>query len=448
MRIVLWMAFVSLLFTACHHDTFTDPADDTLDNRLISALNNAAVNGDYEHFILPEENYLAGIPQPDYNPLTFAKIKLGRNLFYESCFSTSPAYDVSEATYSCSSCHLPTAGFMPGRVQGIADGGFGYGINGEGRDKRDNYEEWEMDVQGIRPLNLVNVAFFKNTSWNGQFGAGNVNEGTEDQWGVGDTNTVLNHLGCEGLEAQNIAGIDLHRMEYTKEAIIESGYLEKFDEAFPDLPEDIRYGDLAASFALSSYLRSLLTTRAPFQEYLRGDTDALTERQKEGALLFFDKAGCYRCHNEPNLGSTRFYAVGADDLTDNGGFNTDEMDKKNFGRGAFTGKHEDKYKFRIPQLYNLKDAAFLFHGSSKSSVREVVEYFNLGIPENERVPESYITGLFTPLNLTDSEVDAITDFIENGLYDAEMDRHVPNSLISGNCFPNNDPDSRADLGCE
>jgi len=55
---------------------------------------------------------------------------------------------------------------------------------------------------------------------------------------------------------------------------------------------------------------------------------------------------------------------------------------------------------------------------------------------------------FVPLNLTEDEIDDITTFLEKGLYDANLTRHVPTSVPSGSCFPNNDLQSRIDLGCE
>ncbi len=444
MKKALLLTVLAFCFIGCN----TDKLETSVDQMLLGAMDNAASNGNHMHYLLPESSDLASIPSPAYNPLTTPKIELGKQLFFETAFSIAPMHDISRQTYSCASCHIPEAGFMPGRIQGIADGGVGFGENGEARGKLDIYDPSELDVQGIRPLSLINVAYVRNTSWNGQFGAGLINTGTEDRWGVDDPGTQFNNLGFEGLESQNIAGIILHRMVFNEEEVTRNGYAEMFDLAFPDYPIGGRYNTQTASFALSAYLRSVLANRAPLQEYLRGDRTALNEQEKEGALLFFGKAGCYRCHSEPNLGAVQFYAMGVNDLSDVGAFHTDENDKKNFGRGAFTGLAEDDYKFKIPQLYNLKDASFFFHGSSKRSIREVVEYFNQGIPENPRVPAAQISPLMAPLDLSEQEMEDLVVFLENALYDDQMNRYVPESVLSGNCFPNNDEVSKADLGCE
>ena len=173
---------------------------------------------------------------------------------------------------------------------------------------------------------------------------------------------------------------------------------DSFDAAFGDFSEEERYSKKAAAFAISAYLRTLLTNEAPFQNYLRGDKKALTEQEKRGALVFFGDAKCFHCHEGTNLGANEFYAIGVKDLYQTGkAFNTSKDDIRNLGRGEFTGETEDMYKFKVPQLYNLGDAPFYFHGSSFTDLREVVEYFNKGIPENEQVPSSQIARQFLSL---------------------------------------------------
>ena len=63
------------------------------------------------------------------------------------------------------------------------------------------------------------------------------------------------------------------------------------------------------------------------------------------------------------------------------------------------------------------------------------------------VPDSQLSPEFKPLNLTEEEIDDITAFLETGLRDPNLVRYVPESILSGQCFPNNDPLSRMDLGC-
>ena len=95
----------------------------------------------------------------------------------------------------------------------------------------------------------------------------------------------------------------------------------------------------------------------------------------------------------------------------------------------------------------MSDSHFYFHGSSKRSLLAVVEYFNDGVPENDNVPTDKISPLLHPLYLSVAEVEALVAFLDNGLRDPDLQRYVPENVLSGNCFPNNDSVSQSDLGC-
>lgn len=442
---ILTILLLSIFIFSCSKDKIY--LDKPIDQLLNAALIKASKSGSADHFILPESNDFAAIPQDPHNPLSEEKIRLGKMLFFETGIALSSTKESGKKTYSCASCHVPSAGFRPGNVQGIADGGIGFGRNGENRTKIDAYREWELDVQGVRPLSVLNVAYVENTTWNGRFGGGGVNVTTSHRWSEED-GTELNAEGLASLETQNIEGLHVHRMDITEEVLDEYGYRQYFDAAFSDFSDEERYSAKAASFAISAYLRSLITNKAPFQQYLKGNRDAMTEQEKKGALVFFGDAKCYHCHREKNLGANEFYALGVKDLYETGkAFNTSKSDVRNLGRGEFTGRQEDMYKFKIPQLYNLGDAPFYFHGSSIVDLRDVVTYFNDGIPENENVPSSQIARQFKPLGLTEQQMEDLTTFLDNGLRDPDLNRYVPEEILSGYCFPNNDVFSQIELGC-
>jgi cytochrome c peroxidase len=430
------IAALVLLFVQCKHDIINQE-----DHELSILL------GEKERFILPDENELAAIPQSTANPLTKEKIELGKMLYFEPAFANEAKLHEQRFTFTCSSCHVPESGFRPGRMQGIADGGYGFGLNGEKRIKYPLYHQDSIDAQGARPLATLNVAFVENTMWNGSFGSDGANQGTESLWGVFDPGTAANHLRIGALEGQNIEGLKVHRMNYTKEIIEAAGYKHLFDRAFPEMSESERYSRTAASFAISAYLRQLITNQAPFQKWLRGDYAAMTEQQKKGAILFFGKAGCNGCHYEKNLGSMRFEALGVDDLFEHGGLKTSIEDRRNLGRGGFTNRPEDMFRFRTPQLYNLGDSGPYFHGGSKETLEDVIRYFNDGIAENQRVPQSQLSYFIKPLGLSDNEMAELTEFVKNGLRDPKLNRYVPKQVLSGMCFPNNDPISKLDMKC-
>ena len=447
MKRLLLLTFGSVfLIQGCVQDILEG---DQVDFQLESAIRATSPTG-LDYFILPQSNDFAAIPQDPKNPLTEEKVQLGQFLFFETGLGVEPMQPVGMQTYSCSSCHIPSADFKSGRKQGIGDGGVGFGFNGESRIKNEAYEEFEMDVQGVRPLNVLNLAFSaKNTLWNGQFGATGANEGTEDMWGVLDERTATNHLGYEGDVATIIEALDIHRLIISKEVLDDLGYTSYFDAIFPEFPEDKRYTRETASLALAAYLRTLMTTEAPFQRWLKGDLLALSEQEKRGALLFFTDANCTSCHSSPAFSATKFFAVGVNDLNMQVSFNEGPAtNQRNSGRGGFTGKEEDMFKFKVPTLYNLDGTPFYFHGSSKRSIREVVEYFNKAVPENPNVPKERIAAEFKPLYLTEEEIDDMVAFLQYGLKDRNVERYQPSSLPTGSCFPNADWKSRRDLGCE
>jgi cytochrome c peroxidase len=446
-RLNLFLIF-AFFAIGCNKDLEVIPADNSTDAALINLLKNRSQTGDIDFYTMPSGNDYSQIPNQDpKNPMSYPKVALGNLLFFETGIGMAAKKEESMATYSCSTCHIPEIGFTAGRFQGIADGAVGFGYHGEARTIRGSYDGTEVDAQGARPLPVINLAYVRNPLWNGSFGSYGMNVGTESVWGIADSLTSINRENREGLEAVVTRALKTHRQVINKELMDKLGYTALFDNAFHDVPVSQRYTLQTASHAISAYFRTILTNQAPFQKWLKGDQNAMTEKQKKGAVLFFDKAGCVNCHNSPSLNGQRFAALGVNDLDQNGYLAYKTNDGRSKGRASFTLKDADLYKFKVPELYNLKDAGFYFHGASKRSLREVVQYFNLGIPENPNVETNRIDPLFRPLLMSDAEVDELTEFLTNGLYDPNLLRYKPNAVRSGNCFPNNDTQSQIDMGC-
>jgi cytochrome c peroxidase len=443
-----WLLFLTLVITgyflSCKSGEIT-----TLDKQLESTINSASSTGSYEHYIMPSGTDYNVLPNQDAtNPITTFKVALGKMLFFETAIALKPNNTVSMQSYSCSSCHVPSRGFTAGRFQGIADGALGFGAYGEARSKNPLYTGDQVDAQGARPLPTINLTYVTNALWAGSFGSFGVNVGTESVWDL-DTLTSINHLGLAGLEANNFRAMIVHRQVINKNVTDSLGYTAMFDAAFPEIPVAQRYTLRVAAAAIAAYMRTVLTNKAPFQSWLKGDKTAMTDSEKRGAMLFFGKAGCHNCHTSPSLNNMNFFALGVNNLYQSGHnvFRTGPTDKRNLGRGGFTTKDEDMNRFKVPQLYNLKNVGFYFHGASKTTLRDVVEYFNNGVPENPDVPAFQIAANFHPLGLTYNEMDDLVDFLENGLFDPDLQRYAPEHTISGKCFPDNDFQAKLDMGC-
>lgn len=404
---------------------------------------------DYSTMILPQSDHFDSIPQDPRNPLTAEKVELGKLLFHETRLGGNPRVSEGLYTYSCASCHHAEAGFQSGLAQGVGEGGWGFGVTGEGRIPSPAYPADSIDAGSIRTPAVLNTAYQEVMLWNGGLGSTGVNANTQSSWtGASFFN---NYLGYQGLETVSFAATAKHRLLIdTAWLASNSTYKDLFDAAFPDTPQETRISITTASLAMAAYERTLLANQSPFQRWLRGDKSALTRDENAGRKLFFGKAKCSKCHAGPALNSMEFYALGMNDLQNgvNGVINADPNAVENKGRGGFTNKSADKYKFKVPQLYNLKDVKYFGHGASFSTVEEVVRYFNNAVPQNPKVPVSKLPKTFVPLGLSDAEIGQLVKFVEDGLYDPNLTRYTPAYVPSGNCIPNNDARSKSDRGCQ
>ena len=441
-------AFVCLLLFSCQDDIYVsvEKQQTDLDQKLDLLLKKASNGVGKSYFTLPESGDLDAIPQDPLNPLTPEKIALGRLLLHDPATGGNPKNQENLHAYSCVSCHSVASGFSSGMVQGIGAGGMGFGVFGEGRIPDSKIPMDSLDVQPLRSPNLLNLAYQDVMLWDGKFGGAGTNRGTEAQW----QNIPENKEGFEGIEVQAMVGQDVHRLKIDSAFAKAYGYEPLFDAAFPDVPKENRYARKTAALAIAAYERTLMANRAPWQDYLKGEQNALTETEKKGAVVFFDKGRCYECHTGPALKDKSFHAFAMTDFKKSEVIIQDvmNMETTSLGRGGFTKNPEDNYKFKTPTLYNLTDNGIYGHGGSFKTLREVIAYKNEGVPQNKQVPEGQLAPQFGNINLTEPEIDDLTAFIAHGLRDPDLRRYVPQSVNSGMCFPNNDAMSRKDQGCE
>ena len=423
---------------------------------LKEIMGGVSPTGSYEGYLLPESDDFFNIPQDPSNPITAEKVELGRFIYHETGITSTETNKTDmENTWSCASCHSGQNGFKSGIRQGIGEGGVGFdhrmvaeGINPE-----------DVDVQPVTSPTVLNTAYQEVMLWNGQFGneiGGIVNLGIDPERHFTEgTPKEANLRNLSGLETQAVAGLGVHRMNVEEGSILTTNekYQLMFEAAYgTSQPDDMLE---AASFAIAAYERTILANRAPFQEFLRGDEEALTIEEVEGAKVFFGKGQCAGCHNGPalsspvgSMASEVFMTLGFHDLDmweDTIGA-VNQATKE--GRGGFTGDDMEKYAFKVPPLYNLIDTNVFGHGASFSSVEEVVRYKVAAVPQHPDVDIIDIDYRFTPLDLTEEEIANLVTFLETSLYDSELMRYVPEVLPSGLCVTNNDDESRSELGCD
>lgn len=402
-------------------------------------------------FLLPDGSDLTQIPQDPLNPLTPDKIELGSLLFHETGIALNPVVAMDAGAYSCSSCHQADAGFGSGLGQGLGEGGMGFGPDGRLRVLNPEVGREAVDVQPISTPTALNTAWQSVMLHNGAFGATGMNAGAEYAWTEGAP-VAVNRLGYEGLESQAIAGLAVHRLidDRAPDATAASflteteRYVDLFARAFPDEPAETRVRQETAGLAIAAYEGTLIADQASFQQWLRGDSAAMTDSQM-GASVFFGEGQCVQCHSGPSLAGMQFAGLGLNDLDTAPGAIIKVADfPEILGRGGFTGVEADMFTFKVPQLYNLRDDVAFGHGSSMVSIRAFLDYMNAAVPENPRVSETALAPAFHPLGLNEAQLVALTDFIENALHDPNLDRYMPAALPSGQCFADNDPASRSD----
>ena len=119
--------------------------------------------------------------------------------------------------------------------------------------------------------------------------------------------------------------------------------------------------------ALAVYQKSLITPNAPFDQFPRGDSAAISADEKMGFELFRDH-GCISCHPGRNVGGGMFQKVGVHLQY----FTDRKTTQADLGRYTATGKEEDKHVFRVPSLRNVEVTAPYFHDGSISTLESAV----------------------------------------------------------------------------
>jgi len=170
------------------------------------------------------------------------------------------------------------------------------------------------------------------------------------------------------------------------------------DTRYQNLFSEIYNGELTGETiadAIATFERSLITPNSRFDQYLKGNTQAITEQEKQGYQHFKD-FGCAACHQGVNVGGNMFQKFGVlnNYFTRNGRKKT----KADLGRYNVTGLEQDKHVFKVPSLRMVAHTAPYFHDGSAKTLREAVDVmftFQLGRPAPDEVKEAIVAFLKT-----------------------------------------------------
>lgn len=284
-------------------------------------------------FVWPLPAHVAPPPVPADNPMSEAKVALGRRLFYDRRLS-------GNGRLACGDCHQQARAFTDGATVPVGATGARHVRN---------------------TLGLGNVAYASTLTW-----ANPVLTSLEQQ-------VALPLFG----EAPMELGADAAVLARLAEA---PDYPEAFARAFPDEPAATRIGWSTVARALASFQRILLSFDSPYDRFLAGDPGALSPAAERGRLLFgSDRLGCAGCHEGPLVAGRGFFNTGLYDLDGRGAYPT-----RNTGLFDLTGRPEDMGRFRPPSLRNVAVTGPYMHDGSVETLGEVVDLYAAG----GRAPDS------------------------------------------------------------
>jgi len=347
--------------------------NDQIDKWLAQAENHKTLTVKLPLGLSLGESQMKGL---DKNPLTMAKIELGRQLYFDTRLS-------ADNTVSCASCHHPQEGFAR-HTQ------FGVGIDGQkgGRNSPVSYNRILSDAQ----------------FWDGRAGS---------------------------LEAQAVGPIENPiEMGNTHKAVVATlakipGYKKQFEKIFPDTGVTIDN----VGKALAAFERILVTGPTPYdyneayKRFTSLDPEDLQDMKKDdpetyatyeemklmsevnpmsdsalrGQDLFFSKRiGCSACHVGANL---------ADEQYDNLGIGMSAK-TPDLGRFTETKVEKDKGAFKTPTIRNVALSAPYMHDGSLATLEETVEHYNKGGDKNP-----WLSDKIVPLKLTPQEKIDLVEFM-------------------------------------
>ncbi|MFN8244274.1 MAG: di-heme enzyme [Ferruginibacter sp.] len=265
-----------------------------------------------------------------------ALVTAGRRLFFDTRISFNN-------TKSCGSCHDPKFAFTDSYRRSIT-------ANGE-------------NLLHNSP-SLINAASFHYYDW-----ANPAVQSLEKQQERPLFSTHPAEMDVSGHEA-----VIVKRLEADPQ------YRALFGAAFPEDSNPFDFKHIIK--AISAFERSLVSYNAPYDRYLKGDTNALEPAARKGMELFFSaRLHCGACHVPP-LFTTAASSTQTDSIYFNTGLynigNQDRYPPDDKGLAAFSGRPEDDGKFKVPSLRNVALTAPYMHDGSVNTLAEVITLYEDG----------------------------------------------------------------------
>ncbi len=308
-----------------------------------------------------------GFPEPIVpadNPMSAAKVELGRHLFYDTRLS-------GNQTFSCASCHVQRFAFTEPKPRSVGSTG---------------------EVHPRSSMALGNVAYAPVLTW-----ANPTQRRLESQ-------ALVPMFGDDPVEL-GLAGMDREMLARLRE---DPRYRTLVPAAFPGTTSGITLDQLTK--ALAAFQRTLITGNSPYDRAQHGDARAMTASAKRGEALFFgERTECFHCHGGFNFtGTTTYVGKGFAEVEfhNTGLYNlggTGAYPSPNVGLMEHTTDPEDMGKFKAPSLRNIAVTAPYMHDGSVATLDAVIDHYaaggrtlrngaNAGIGANNPYKSSFVNG--------------------------------------------------------
>jgi cytochrome c peroxidase len=339
------------------------------------------------------------VSAPRDNPITQAKIELGRLLFYDPILS-------GEKDVACATCHHPNNGYAEFRDISI-------GVNGKGLGSQRVFKQ-PNDI----PFVKRNSQTILNTAFNG-IDPNNKYDPTNAPmfWDIRTKSLELQAL--EPIKAlEEMKGHHFSQKGILEEIITRLNTIPAYQTLFKDA-----FGDTATinpvnlGKAIATFERTLISNNSRFDQYMRGDKDAISLSEKDGFALF-KKVGCINCHNGPMFSDFKIHVIGVS--------SNDKLTETDKGFG-------EQFGFRTPSLRNLRFTAPYMHNGSLQDLLSVMEFYedvSVGKIRNPDIPKRNIDPLIRKLRLKVKDMRPIISFL-NSLNDEAFDQKIPETVPSG-----------------
>lgn len=372
-----------VIFTAgC--DTFT-PAPVEFSTEDVVAI------GDI-HTIEIRDRVVASLPtvKPD---ISLEKARLGRQLFWDPILS-------GDQDIACATCHLPSHGYGDNRARSIGTGG-----TGRGPDR----------TQGT--INQVprNAQTVLNVVWNGINEAGLFDTQTAPMFWDNRTSGLANQALDPIKSKAEMRGNNFNEDEIVPQILMRLNSTPEYVNLFAEAYRSSTISEVELADALASFQSTLVANNAPFDQWMRGDDTAMSQRQLSG-LQEFVIAGCAECHSGPMFSDFELHVLGTQEAVG--------LVEPDAGDGEFA--------FRTPTLRQLQFTAPYFHGGQFNTLDDVIEFYDE--PENSsnlNVSRGDLDRDFLALPETDGELgDLLIEFLST-LNDPDFDQSVPDNVPSG-----------------